>query len=254
MKVAVYILTGLVAGLFSGALGVGGAIVATPLLRLAGISPYLAIGTTVPAILPGAITGAWTYLRANFVDSRAALAIGVPGAVFSFLGARATRSVDGHMLMIMTAMVLLALAIRLPAQVAEDRAGGTNRVGALHWFALLGAAAGFFSGLLGIGGGFLIVPVLAGLFGFPIKLALGTSLAVIALMAVPNIVGQAQAGNIKWSAALLLAVGCVPGARLGSMVAIRSSDRRLKVVVAVGLGLVAVFYAALELTALRTSR
>jgi len=253
VKVAVFILTGLVAGIFSGAMGIGGAIVATPLLRLVGLSPYLAIGTTVPAILPGALTGAWTYSRAKFVNLRAVFAIGVPGAVFAFLGARSTRAVDGHLLMIMTAMVLLALAVRLPRDSDEGGQGELD-VNSLPGFALLGVAAGSLSGLLGIGGGSLIVPILARAFSFPIKLALGTSLAAIALMTAPNILGQTQAGNINWRAALLLALGVIPGARLGSKFALKSSDRTHKRLVAIALGIVAVFYAGLELTALGGSR
>jgi len=255
---AVFILTGLVAGIFSGALGIGGAIVATPLLRLVGISPYLAIGTTVPAILPGALTGAWTYSKAKFVDLRAVFAIGVPGAAFAFLGARSTRAVDGHLLMIVTAVVLFAMAVRLPRDTDEGGQGkpdaGKPKIRSLPGFALLGVAAGSLSGLLGIGGGSLIVPVLARAFSFPIKLAVGTSLAAIALMTAPNILGQAQAGNINWRAALLLALGVIPGARLGSKFALESSDRTHKRLVAVALGIVAVFYAAVELTALGASR
>ena len=254
MKVAVYVFTGLVAGVFSGAMGVGGAIVATPLLRLAGISPYLAVGTTVPAILPGALTGAWTYMRAKFVDVRTVLLVGTPGAVFSFLGARATRAVNGHVLMILTAGVLAVLSFRLARQSAPEvppEDGG--RQGGMPAFGLLGAAAGFGSGLLGIGGGSLLVPVLSRAFSFPIKMALGTSLAIISIMALPNIIGQAEVGNINWNAALLLGAGIIPGARVGSLLALKAPDRTVKLVVGATLGAVAVLYAAIETAALGSS-
>lgn len=259
MKSAAYIISGLAAGIFSGAMGIGGAIVATPLIRFAGISPYLAIGTTMPAILPATITGAWTYLRARLVDARAAAFIGLAGGSFSFVGARATRAVDGHLLMLLTAFVLLAVAIRLPDRGPREKeemqeaeapaATSTDRRGIWRYL-LIGAFAGFFSGLLGIGGGFVVVPALIRLFSFPIKKALGTSLAVIALMALPNIAGQSQAGNIEWQVAIFLALGMVPGARLGAALAIRSSDKKLRLVVSAALGAIALIYALSEVAAL----
>lgn len=255
MQIAAFVLSGLAAGVFSGALGIGGAIVATPLIRFAGLSPYLAIGTTVPAILPGAVTGAWTYFRARLLDTRAAALIGTAGALFSYLGARTTRAFEGEVLMLLSAAVLFSLAIRLRHGRAEDAdTSAEPRPSAVKdhpaAFMLLGAVAGFFSGLLGIGGGFVIVPVLVRTFLFPVKIALGTSLAVIALMAVPNVAGQTQAGNIDWRVALLLAIGIIPGARLGAVLAIRSSEKALRVTVSLALSLLALIYAGIEVTAL----
>lgn len=255
MQSAAYIFSGLAAGILSGALGIGGAIVATPLIRLAGLSPYLAIGTTVPAILPGAFTGAWVYFRAKLVDTRAAVTIGAAGGVFSFLGARVTRALDGHLLMLLTAGVLFFLAIRLPRKDHEDPNAGDGSPSAstrrnTPAFLLLGASAGFFSGLLGIGGGSVLVPVLIRNFNFPTKMALGTSLAVITLLAAPSIAGHSQAGNIDWKVALLLSVGTIPGARIGSALAIRSSDKTLRITVSLALCILAVVYAGNELAAL----
>lgn len=257
MESAAYILSGLAAGVFSGALGIGGAVVATPLIRFAGMGPYLAIGSTVPAILPGTFMGAWTYFRARLVDTRAAATVGAAGGLFSFVGARTTRSLDGHVLMLLTAAVLFFLAVRLPKSpdgpidaAGADGKGRPRASGGRAGLVLLGAVAGFFSGLLGLGGGFVIVPVLVRFFRFPIKLALGTSLAVIAVMAVPNIAGQSSAGNIDWTVALLLATGTIPGARIGALLAIKSSERALRLTVSVALSLLALVYAGVELAAL----
>ncbi|MGH9269023.1 MAG: TSUP family transporter, partial [Acidimicrobiales bacterium] len=72
MKTLAFVLAGVAAGIFSGSLGVGGALLATPLIRFLGVPPYLAVGTTVPAILPTTVTGAWSYGRAGLLDLRTA--------------------------------------------------------------------------------------------------------------------------------------------------------------------------------------
>ncbi len=249
MRVLGYILAGVAAGAFSGALGLGGALLATPLLRFLGVPPYLALGTTVPAMLPTTLTGAWTYHRQGLVDTRSVARTGASAGVGAVAGALLTRQVNGHVLMFMTAGLLFFLALRsLPGREEPEVAPSPRRsTGPLL---ALGLAAGFFAGLLGIGGGFLLVPAFIRLLRFPTKLALGTSLAVIAWIAIPNLVAQELVGNVNWKVALLLAIGMVPGARVGALLAIRSPERRLRGVVALVVVVLALVYAGLEVAAL----
>jgi hypothetical protein len=240
---------GLVAGAASGLLGVGGAALATPALRFLGVSPRLAIGTTVPVILPTTLTAAVTYGRAGLVDLPSATWTAAAGAFTTAFGALATRHVSGHALMLLSAGILLVLGIRslAPAPVDEgDRLIRPSRGGLLA----LGAVAGFFSGLLGIGGGFLLVPAYIRFFDFPVKLALGTSLTVITLTVLPNIVAQAYVGNIDWRIAGLVTLGVVPGARIGALLAVRAPDKILRMLVGLGVVAVALAYAGLELAEL----
>jgi uncharacterized membrane protein YfcA len=115
--------------------------------------------------------------------------------------------------------------------------------------ALVGAAAGGLSGLLGIGGGILMVPGFTEIVGMPIKRAIATSLVCVGVFAIPGTVTHALLGDIDWRFALLLAIGVVPGARLGAGLAIRAADRRLRAVVALFLGTIAVGYATAEIIA-----
>ena len=243
-----FVMAGFVSGVFSGGLGIGGAAVATPLVRMLGLSPYLAVGTPVPMILPSTITGSATYLRAGLVDRKAALWTAPAAGLAAFGGALTTRAIDGTLLMLGCAAVLLVLAIRLlprfdRSQEVEE-AGSATHPGA---YVGLGAGTGFISGLLGVGGGFVMVPVFIKLFRMPTKHALGTSLAVIALTVLPNIVGHGVAGNVDWMVALLLCLGVVPGARLGATMAIRARVRTLRLVMATTLIIVALTYAGSEL-------
>jgi uncharacterized membrane protein YfcA len=117
-------------------------------------------------------------------------------------------------------------------------------------YAAVGLVAGLLSGLLGIGGGVVMVPGFTQWAGMPVKRAIGTSLACVALFAVPGTVTHALLGNIDWRFGLLLALGVVPGARIGAAVTVGADDRRLRLVVAAFLGLTAVLYAGGEIAAL----
>lgn len=247
VQATAFVLAGAVSGVFSGALGIGGAAVATPLVRLLGVSPYLAVGTPVPMILPSTITGAIAYLRAGLVDRRAVVWTAPLATVAAFGGAMTTRLIGGTELMLISAALLLVLASRVfPDKRGPTEAPAVPPRGRVAYLSL-GLGTGFASGLLGVGGGFLMVPVFIRIFGMPVKVALGTSLAVIALTVPPNIIGHALARNIDWSAALLLGLGVIPGARLGAKLAIRTPDRRLRIVMAVTLAIVALTYAGSEL-------
>jgi uncharacterized membrane protein YfcA len=117
-------------------------------------------------------------------------------------------------------------------------------------FAWIGALAGGLSGLLGIGGGVVMVPGFTQYAGLPVKRAIGTSLACVAVFAVPGTITHALLGHIDWRFGLLLAVGVIPGARIGAALTIAADDRRLRLVVAAFLGVTAVLYAGGELVAL----
>jgi len=250
MQTFLYVASGLAAGIFSGGLGVGGAVLATPLIRLLGTTPYLAVGTTVPAILPSTVTGAWTYYKAGLVDRRAALWIAAGGSLAAFAGARSTRLFDGHVLMLATAALLFILALRLIPDPPKEEEGGDGKRASVAGLLGLGLVSGFFSGLLGIGGGFMMVPVMIRFLRFEVKVALGTSLMVISVTVIPNIIGHAMEGNIDWRKAALLAIGVIPGARLGATLAIKAKDRSLRRTLGVALAIVALAYAAFEITAL----
>src|SRR5437870_5808108 len=92
--------------------GVGGAVLTTPGVRVLGATPIEAVGSTLPAILPGALSGAWHYSRSRMVDWHIALPSGLAGAVFAVAGAQLSDHVNAHYLMIITAGLLLWTGLR----------------------------------------------------------------------------------------------------------------------------------------------
>jgi uncharacterized protein len=244
------IIAGVFTGVLSGAFGVGGAVISTPAIRLLGCSAALAVGTTLPSLLPGAATGSWRYHRSSLIDWRIVTLCVPPGVVFSAVGARVADVLpgDGHPLMLLTAVLLVVSAVRMVRTPHEpDEVGDLVRRRPLI---AIGAVAGGLSGLLGIGGGVVMVPGFVTYAGVELKRAIASSLVCVALFAIPGTAVHAWQGSIDWRYALLLAVGVIPGARLGSKLALKASDRRLRTAVSVFLIAVAILYGTGEIVAL----
>jgi uncharacterized membrane protein YfcA len=232
----------------SGLFGVGGGIVMTPGLdAFVPVSSIGAIATPLPVIFPTSITGAITYTKAGQVDRRAAWKMAQTGLLGAVVGALATRWIDPTLLLLVTAGLLgwQSIGIMRNRSDATAQADGARVVGA-GTYAVIGLAAGVVSGLLGIGGGLVMVPLLAGWCGMPLKRALGTSLLTIPALVIPGTAVHAWLGNIDWWAALFLTVGAVPGARIGATFALGTAERTLRLVVGAGMLTIAVAYAALQ--------
>jgi len=256
---ALTVLAGVLTGALSAAFGVGGAVISTPAIRLLGVPAALAVGTTLPAILPGAASGTARYARAGLARWDVVARAAGPGALGAVAGARLSRAVpgDGHGLMIATAVLLAVSAARMarrpePPPAAAGGTGGPQPPAPAPWgpAAAVGAGAGLLSGLLGIGGGIVLVPAFSELLGLPLKAAVATSLACVGLLALPATLAHWSLGGIDWPTAALLALGVVPGARLGARAALAASDRRLRAVVATTLGATAAVYLVAEVAAL----
>lgn len=103
---AAVVAVGFASGVLSGMFGVGGAVLTTPGIRALGATPLAAVGSTVPPIIPGAISGAYRYHKAGLVDWRVGVATGAAGSLFAVAGARLSDAVNPHLLMIATAVML----------------------------------------------------------------------------------------------------------------------------------------------------
>lgn len=200
-------------GVLYGAFGAGGSAFATPLLALAGVPPIVAIASPLPATIPAGLAGAWSYRREGAISTglvRRAALIGVPTAV---AGALCSDAVSGTVLLTLSALVLLALGLRLSVPLAESDLESPRNC-ALTTAAV--AAVGFAAGLLANSGGFLLVPVFLLVAGLRMRAAAGTSMLVAAILTVPTLVTHAALGHVDWRIAALFAVGLVPGTLLGS--------------------------------------
>lgn len=253
---------GLVSGVLSGAIGVGGAIITTPGVRLLGASAFLAVGTTLPPIVLSAAAGTSRYVREDLVDWGVLAATAPVGVVAVVGGSLLSHHVpgNGHLLMVFTAVLLVVSAVRMgrPSATSGSAPAASDappfaprpRTYSLLAGAGVGAAAGLLSGLLGIGGGALLVPAFSEIMGLPLKTSIATSLACVGILAVPGTITHAVLGDVDWRLALFLTLGVLPGARLGAHVTISARNRRVQLAVAILLGAIGLFYGLGELAAL----
>ena len=243
---AIGVLLGFVAGIMSGLFGVGGGIITTPGIQLLlGGAPYIAVGTPLPVIVPTALVGAYTYYRGGELSVRAGAWAAGPGVVGALGGAWLTSRVNPHWLLLLTAALIGWQAVGIARGRRHALRPRPSTPAAAY--ALVGLITGFVSGFLGVGGGIVFVPM-ATVLGMPLKRALGTSLMVIATVAVPGTLVHAALGHVDWAIFLVLLIGVTPGARLGATIALGARERTLRALVASFLMVIAVGYGAVEVS------
>ena len=270
LLVVAVVAVGFASGVLSGMFGVGGAVLTTPGLRFLGATPIEAVGSTLPAILPGALSGAWHYRKAGLIEWSVALTSGGVGAGFAIAGAELSDHINAHYLMLFTAALLLCVGLRstrapvLAPSSTPVRAEVPATVGAPpiddspeprpfldSWvaYAVIGAGAGSLAGLLGVGGGLLLIPGYTALLRLSPKRAVATSLVAVAMFSVPAMITHAWLGHINWTYALLLTAGVMPGARIGARVTLTGSEARLRYLMGAFFTVLAVVYGGAELLA-----
>jgi uncharacterized protein len=229
--------TGLSIGFLSGLLGIGGGIILTPvqywIYTSAGLSTDLAIkisfATTLAVVLPTAASGVLQHQRLGGINWRAAIFMGIFTAVGSFFGATLAARIPGSALKIGFGVLALIIAVRmLTVKITDDeRPIRENR---WLWFALA-FPIGIITGILGIGGGILVVPVLVLVLRFCMRNAVATSLAMMLFTSVGGIVGYVlngfhatglpgyTLGYINWPAWIALSITSIGMAQVGAIMA-----------------------------------
>ena len=217
---------GALIGLVLGLLGGGGAILAVPgLVYVLGVDPHAAIAASLAIVAVGAATGLVSHARSGRVVWVMALQLGLTGAVGAWAGAAAGRLVPGEQLLALLGLFMLLAAFLMVRRRPTD----TERPPSPRWLApLLGLGLGVVTGFFGVGGGFLIVPALTLGLGLPMRLAIGTSLAVITVNSLAGVAGYLGGGTVDWPLTLLVSVGAVGGALVGSRLAGVAPERQLR--------------------------
>ena len=176
-RVVALIVVGVFGGLLSGAFGVGGGIIMVPLLIwLTGMDQRRAAATSLVAIIPTAVAGTIQYGIQGEVDVVAGLLVAVGGVGGSLIGTKLLRTLSLGWLRWLFIALLVLVAVRLFFEVPSRDAQLVYTPGAVAALVLVGLVMGVASGLFGIGGGIILVPVLIAMFGLGDLLAKGTSL------------------------------------------------------------------------------
>jgi uncharacterized membrane protein YfcA len=224
-------------GVTLGLLGGGGSILTVPVFTyVAGLDPKVAIAASLPVIAVTSAVGTVGHWRGGRVQLRVALLFGAFAMVGGFAGARLAGLVSGQTQLLLFAAIMLAASVAMLRAQPETAAPNAAAV-SLGTLAPLGIGVGVLTGLVGVGGGFLIVPALTQLGGLPMHRAVGTSLAVIALNSLAGTLGYL--GQVPLPLGLLapftaLAVlGILGGSALASRVPHRALRRAFGVLLLV---------------------
>ena len=253
------IVAGLATGMVLGLFGSGGSIIALPaLMYLLHVEPKSAIAMSLGVVGVTATLSAIDHWRRGNVDVRVALVFGVFGVAGTFAGARLGLLTPVVIQLGLFALVMYAAAWRMlkPAKVSAPAAGevvitggGTAALGGCHDFfspcmtriAVHGIGVGVLTGLVGVGGGFLIVPALVLLSGIPMKQAVGTSLAIVAAKSYAGFLGYMGGVPVDYALMGAFTAVTVIGSFVGTRLAGRISQAALKKAFAIFLLFVATY-------------
>jgi uncharacterized membrane protein YfcA len=216
----------LLVGLVLGLLGSGGSILTVPVLvYLVGEPSKLAIAESLGIVALISLVGALPFAYRGQVCWRSVGWFGGPGIVGAYLGAYGSQFMPGALQLAIFAGVMLLAAVMMFRRSAPPAEGSTDRV---FWKVMLdGFGVGVLTGIVGVGGGFLIVPALVLLCGLSMHLAIGTSLFIIAVKSISGFVKyidvMQDAGlSIHWDLVLIFSaigiVGSIVGGRMGAYV------------------------------------
>jgi uncharacterized membrane protein YfcA len=228
---------GVVGAFVSGLIGVGGAIVMIPLLLY--VPPLLGAGQldvkavaaiTMVQVFVAAASGVVAHGRYHAVNARLAVTGGIAMAAASLAGAMASHWMQETWLLVVFAlMVTTAFVLMLmPAPPSDITVAAEVREYSRPLTATVAASVGLVAGLVGAGGAFLLVPLLLVVVGVPIRVTIGSSLAITALAATAGVIGKLVTGQVPLGPALVVALGAVPGAQLGALASRRLAGDTLK--------------------------
>jgi uncharacterized membrane protein YfcA len=215
-------------GLSLGLLGSGGSILTVPVLvYLLGQPEKLAIAGSLAIVGTIAAFGSIPHIRAGQVHWRSVLLFGVPGMAGTWLGAWLSGYVSGAFQLALFAVVMLVASVLMLRPIDCSAPVATPRA---QWKVTVdGLLVGIVTGLVGVGGGFLVVPALVLLGGLPMGVAVGTSLLVITMKSFAGFAGYLSSVTIPWETAGAVVAAAIVGSVIGGrLVSLIPADRLRK--------------------------
>jgi len=272
LSISVFILVslGLAVGFLSGMFGVGGGFLMTPMLILMGIPPAVAVASEANHILAASVSGFLAHMRRKNFDFLMGSILLIGGIVGSFIGVFLLKyllSVGYEKIFISIAYVLILIIVgfsMLKESISSLKHISDGKIKKLHehaWFhglplklkfrkshlyisilppILIGFLVGIVSSVMGVGGGFILIPAMIYILGMPTQIVIGTSLMQIIFVTLVSTIMHAyinQTVDVVLSSLLL--VGAVVGAQIGTRVMVRLKAEQIRFLFAIIIILVA---------------
>jgi uncharacterized protein len=232
---AVVLIIGLIVGYLSGLLGKGGSAVSTPALQIfAGVNPFYALASPLPAAITSTISATTVYSRQKLFNRKVILTGALFGIPATLAGAGLSKFLPGKTLMIMTAVFIVSIGGSLLVSFLRKKTAeevlATEEVTEGHhkMMVIASLGIGLLSGLLANAGGVLFSSFFIKKLHMPIKQALACSIMLSALLALPGALAHWWLGHIDWNIALLLSVTAIPSSYLGAKTAVKMKSPLLE--------------------------
>ena len=265
VSVNAFLLFGLggIVGILSGMFGVGGGFLLTPLLFLVGIPPTVAVATGADLIVASSFSGVLTHLKRRTVDLRMGLVLLVGGLIGAALGVRLFTLMEAigqvnllvklFYVVFLGGIGLLMLIESLRTLRKSRRPGGParRRHNWIHALPLkmkfrtsglyisvipplvVGGVVGVLAAIMGVGGGFIMVPAMIYMLGVPTKVVVGTSLfQIIFVTAFTTLLHATTSHSVDLGLAVVLVLGGVIGAQIGTRIGLRLKAEQLRILLA----------------------
>lgn len=228
---------GIIAGVLGGVIGTGGCSVMLPAIHFwMGYPAPLAVGTTLFAVVFTAISGGYGHFVRKNLDIRAVIWLGGWGILGVLLGSWLFTKLAGQvsLLGLILGIAFLWPAIRMSwegiGRGAMPKKEGNRIPDKRTGFSIFGFIIGALTGIVGLGGGYALVPGLIYLFGAPVYITMGTSLATMIPLAIVGGGIKLAQGYVAVGAGLLLASGTVVGAQVGAAIIKKFKPNTLKLI------------------------
>lgn len=216
-------------GFMGGLFGIGGGIIAIPVLALAfSMNQAMAQGTSLAMMVPVLIVGWWRYNRRHPVPWRPALQIGLLASATTYLVALFATRLEPNILRAVFGAFLLLLATRMLLQKPAASAAEVTSKLNLRLMPLVGILGGASMGLLGIGGGLIATPIFTSIFGQRQTVAQSLSLALVTPCSIIALLTYGAADSVDWSMGLPMAIGGLLTVSAGVALAHRLPERKMR--------------------------
>jgi len=231
------LLVGASVGFLSGLLGIGGGIVmfplllyVPPLLGFSGVDVKSITGLTMIQGFFSALTAMFYYNKNALVNKSLVYTLGFSLFLSSLIGALASKKIpDGPLLMVFGILALIAAVMMLiPRSYHQDELTEEHVVFQKTTAIVIGIVLGFSIGLVGQGGAFILIPTMLYVLKIPLRVALGSTLAIGLFSSSAGLVGKIATSQVPFLMALPLLVGAVPAARFGSIVGKKTNTQFLR--------------------------
>jgi uncharacterized membrane protein YfcA len=218
MAFFVYLIVGCLGGLIGGLLGTGGCVIMMPVVRFGfHFPPPAAIGTTLAAVVFTAASGAIQHIKLKNVDKRTAIIVGCSGVLGVIIGSLIFGYIKsyGKLIDFILGWAFLIVSLRMLYEGLFAKTVSPQQIGSIPgrtiWKSFLGSIIGILTGIIGLGGGYALVPSFIYFLNAPVKLAIGTSMASFVWIAFVGAIFKFFQGVVNIPAASALGIGAIGG-------------------------------------------